>query len=129
VPATIDDQSMVAMFGRSPSHFHTVDRSSLPEPCRAAAHDLALANELGVELGTVKREVDVEVYAVEGALGSVHALKVLLEVLAAEIGSEGDNFLDACEWVSDVVSLLAGCRCNDLRGSLVYSGHTSSSQA
>jgi hypothetical protein len=78
-----------------------VDRSSLPEPCSAAAHDLALANELSVKFGTVKREVDVEVHAVEGALGSVHALKVLLEVLAAEIGSEGDNFLDACECVSD----------------------------
>ena len=54
----------------------------LSEPCRAAAHDLALAHELGVELRTIKREVDVEVHAVEGALWGVHALEVLLEVLA-----------------------------------------------
>lgn len=76
----------------------------LSESRCAAAHDFALAYQLGVELGAVEREVDVEVDAVEGALWGVHALEVLLEVLAAEIGSEGDNFLDACECVSDVVS-------------------------
>jgi hypothetical protein len=101
VPATTVSQGMVAMFGRSPSHFTASTGTVLPEPCRAAAHDLALANELGVELRPVKREVDVEVNAVEGALGSVHALKVLLEVLAAEVRGECDDLLDACECVSD----------------------------
>jgi hypothetical protein len=54
-----------------------------------------LANELGVELGTVESKVDVEVHSVESTLRSIHALKVLLEVLAAEIGGECDDFLDA----------------------------------
>jgi hypothetical protein len=54
---------------------------SLPESRRAATHDLALADQFSVELGSVKREVDVEVNAVEGSLGSVHALKVFLEIL------------------------------------------------
>jgi hypothetical protein len=67
----------------------------LSESCRTSAHDFALANELGVEFGTVEGEVDVEVHSVEGTLRSVHALKVLLEVLAAEVGGECDDFLDA----------------------------------
>ena len=54
-----------------------------------------MANELGVEFGAVEGEVDIEVHAVESALRRVHALKVLLEVLAAEVGGECDNFLDA----------------------------------
>ena len=51
------------------------------KPRRATTHDLALADELGVELGSVEREVDVKVYAIEGALRGVHALKVLFEIL------------------------------------------------
>lgn len=99
----------MVIFGRSRSHVHTVDKIILPEPCRAAAHDLALAHELGVELGTVEREVDVKVHAVEGALWSVHALKVLFEVLAAEIGGERNNLLDTCECVSEAaLDQLAG---------------------
>jgi hypothetical protein len=54
-----------------------------------------LADQLGVELGTVQREVNVKVDTVEGALRCVHALEVLLEVLATEVGGEGDDFLDA----------------------------------
>lgn len=69
----------------------------LSEASRAAAHDFALADELGVELGTVEREVDVEVYTVEGTLGRVHALEVLFEVLSGEIRGEGDDFFDACD--------------------------------
>jgi hypothetical protein len=57
----------------------------LPEPRRAAAHDLALTNKLGVEFRSVERKVDVEVDAVEGALGRVHALKVFFEVFAREV--------------------------------------------
>jgi hypothetical protein len=67
----------------------------LSESCRTSAHDFALANELGVEFGTVEGEVDVEVHAVESTLRRVHALEVLLEVLAAEVGGECDDFLDA----------------------------------
>jgi hypothetical protein len=66
----------------------------LPEPGCAATHDLSLAHKLSVELGTVQCEVDIEVDTVEGTLGRVHALKVLFEVLAREIGGEGDDFLD-----------------------------------
>lgn len=54
----------------------------LSKPRRAAAHDLALADKLSVEFGTVERQVDVEVDAVEGALRGVHAFKVLFEVFA-----------------------------------------------
>jgi len=70
----------------------------LSETCGTSTHDFALANELGVELGAIEGEVDVEVHSVESALGSVHALKVLLEVLAAEVGGECDDFLDAWEF-------------------------------
>lgn len=66
----------------------------LSETRCAAAHNLALADELGVELRAVEREINVEVDAVEGALWSVHALEVLLEVLARQVGGEGDDFLD-----------------------------------
>ena len=47
-----------------------------------AAHDFALADELGVELAAVEGELDVEVDPVEGALRRVHALEILFEVLA-----------------------------------------------
>ena len=77
--------------------------TKLPKPGGAAAHDLALAHELGVEFRTVEGEVDVKVDAVEGTLGRVHALKVLFEVLAGEIGGEGDDFLDAYNGVSLVL--------------------------
>ena len=36
---------------------------SLPKSCCAATHDLALANEFCIELGTIKRKKDVEIYA------------------------------------------------------------------
>jgi hypothetical protein len=55
-----------------------------------------LADKLSVEFRTVESKVDVEVDAVESALRGVHALEILLEVLAAEIGGERDNFLYAC---------------------------------
>lgn len=67
----------------------------LSETCGTSAHDFALTNELGVEFRAVESEVDVEVHSVESTLRRVHALKVLLEVLAAEVGSEGDDFLNA----------------------------------
>jgi hypothetical protein len=67
----------------------------LSESCGTSAHDFALTNELGVEFGTVESKVDVEIHSVEGALGCVHALKVLLEILAAEVRGKRDDFLDA----------------------------------
>ena len=69
----------------------------LSESRCAAAHDFALAYQLGVELGAVEREVDVEVHTVESALRRVHALEVLFKVLAAEIGGEGYDFLYTCD--------------------------------
>lgn len=54
----------------------------LPETRTATAHDLALADKLSAELGTVKSQVDIEVDTVKCALGCVHPLKVLLQVLA-----------------------------------------------
>jgi hypothetical protein len=57
----------------------------LLESRRAATHDLPLTNQLCIEFGPVKCEVNVEVYTVEGSLWSVHTLEVLLEVFAGEI--------------------------------------------
>jgi hypothetical protein len=57
----------------------------LPKSRSAATHDFALTDKLGVEFRAVEREVNVEVDAVEGALGRVHAFKVLFEVFAREI--------------------------------------------
>ena len=68
----------------------------LSEARGAAAHDFALADELGVELAAVEGEVDVEVDAVEGALRRVHALEIFFEIFAREVRGEGDDFLDAC---------------------------------
>ncbi len=70
--------------------------TALPEPRAAATHNLALAHQLGAELGAVQRQVDVEVDAVEGALLRVHALKVLLQVLSRQVRSQGDHLLDPC---------------------------------
>ena len=53
----------------------------LSEASSAAAHDLALADELGVEFGSVEREVNVKVDAVESTLRGIHAFEVLFEVL------------------------------------------------
>ena len=74
--------------------FATCSEQLLSESCGTPAHNFALANKLGVELGAVEREVDVEVDAVEGALWGVHALEVLLEVLSRQVRSERDDFLD-----------------------------------
>jgi len=52
------------------------------KPTRAPPHNLTLTYQLSVELGAVEREVDVEVNAVEGSLGRVHALEVLFEIFA-----------------------------------------------
>ena len=70
--------------------------ASSPEPRCAAAHDFALAYQLGIEFAAVEGEIDIEVDTVESALRGVHALKVLFEILAREVGGEGDDFLDTC---------------------------------
>lgn len=70
--------------------------SRLPEAGAAATHNLALADQLGAKLGAVEGQVNVKVDTVEGALRRVHALKVFFEVLARQVGREGDDFLDAC---------------------------------
>ena len=57
------------------------------ESSRATAHYLALTHQLSVEFASVKREQNVEVDAIEGALRCVHTLEVLLEILAGEVGS------------------------------------------
>ncbi len=74
--------------------FHPASFCRLSESCCAPPHDFTLAHQFGVELGPVKGEVDVEVNTVERALRSIHAFKVLFQVLAAEVGGQRDNFLD-----------------------------------
>lgn len=56
--------------------------SHLPEACSATAHNLALADQLGAEFGTIQSQVNIKVDTVEGALRGIHALEVLLQVLA-----------------------------------------------
>lgn len=51
----------------------------------AAAHHFALAHQLCVEFGSIKCEVDVEIYTVKGSLGGIHSLEILLEILARKI--------------------------------------------
>jgi hypothetical protein len=91
-------------------HFSSLDhRDRVPEKVACclsesggtSAHDFALAHKFSVEFRAVEGEVDVEVDTVECALWRIHALKVLFEVFAAEVGGEGDDFLDAyaCELV------------------------------
>ena len=66
----------------------------LSKTIREAAHDLALADELGVEFGAVQCQVDIEVDTVESSLWRVHAFEVLLEILARKLGGKSDDFLD-----------------------------------
>jgi len=86
----------------------TETNGAIQYPCRlseasgAAAHDFALTHQLSVELRTIKCEVDVEVDAVKGTLRCVHALKVLLKVLARKVGGERDDFLDPCDFETNV---------------------------
>lgn len=106
----------------------------LPKPRSAATHYFTLADQLGTELGAVQCQVDVKVHTVECALRCVHALKVLLKVLAGEIGCQGDDFLNTCiaytvSLLSCAFSHLGNATRENLRGSLVYSGQTSSSHA
>lgn len=68
----------------------------LPEASRATSHNFALANQFGIEFASIESEVDVEVDTVESTLWGIHALKILLKVLATEIGCKCDDFLDAC---------------------------------
>ena len=75
------------------------DGRRLPKASRAATHDLALADELGVEFGTVERKVDVKVDTVEGSLRSVHTFEVLFEVFAGEVRSQSYNLLYALKQI------------------------------
>nr|POF23996.1 hypothetical protein CFP56_54932 [Quercus suber] len=100
----------------------------LSESCGATTHDLTLTYQLGVELGSIQRQINVKVHAIEGSLGSVHPLEILLEVLPTQVRRKGDDLFDAYG------RRLAGTprgggRTWYSRGSLVYSGQTSSSQA
>lgn len=54
----------------------------LPKSSCATAHNFSLADELSIEFGPVEGEIDVEVDAIEGTLGCIHAFKVLFEVLS-----------------------------------------------
>lgn len=108
----------------STSHF----QHSLPETRAAASHDFTLAHQLSTELRAVQCQVNIKVDSVKSSLRRVHALKVLFEILARQIRRECNDFLDACKPVSGDWAVSYWGKAN-LRGSLVYSGQTSSSQA
>jgi len=66
-------------------YYHRAGRKKLcrlSEACCAPSHDLTLAHQLGIELGSIKCEVDIKVNTVERALWRIHAFKVLFQVLA-----------------------------------------------
>ena len=73
----------------------SIDRP-LSETGSAATHDLPLTDEFSAELGPVQSQVNIEVDSVESALRGVHALEVLLEVLAGQVRSQGDDFFYTC---------------------------------
>jgi hypothetical protein len=54
----------------------------LLESSCAATHDFALADQFGVEFGSVKGQVDVEIYSVECTVGGIHAFEIFFEVFA-----------------------------------------------
>jgi len=49
----------------------------LSKPGSAPAHNLALTDQLGIKLGPIECEVDIEVNAVKRALRRIHPLKIL----------------------------------------------------
>jgi len=51
----------------------------------AAAHDFSLANQLGVELGSIKGKINVKIYSVKCSLWGIHSFEIFLQVLAREI--------------------------------------------
>jgi hypothetical protein len=67
------------------SHGPTAILSELSETGSAATHHFTLADQLSIKFGSVKREVYVEIDAIEGALRRIHAFKVLLKVLAGQV--------------------------------------------
>mgnify|MGYP007126126597 CR=1 FL=1 len=55
------------------------------ESCSAPTHHLALADQFGIELGPVQGKVNVKVHSIESTIGRIHALEILLQVLAGEV--------------------------------------------
>lgn len=84
---TLSDCSVYARSQHKQTH-------RLPKPRGTSAHDFTLAHQLSIKLGPIQREVDVKVDAVKSALGGIHALKVLFEILPREIRRKRDDFLD-----------------------------------
>ena len=62
--------------------FHELPTHTLPESRSTPAHDLALANQLGIELRAIESKVNVKVDTVKSTLGRVHAFKILFEILS-----------------------------------------------
>ena len=58
-------------------------------------HDLALTDQLGIELAPVQRQIDVKVDTIEGTLRGVHSLKILFQIFARQIRREGHDFFDS----------------------------------
>ena len=110
---------------------------SLSEPCRTPPHRFALADELGIKFATVERKVDIEVNPIERALRRIHPLEILLQILPRQIRRQRHDFLDTYKPTNQSSPSThrshnhrqAKEMGKDLRGSLVYSGQTSSSQA
>lgn len=55
---------------------------SLSKPGTASAHDLALANQFRIKLGSIERQINVKVHAVECSLRCIHAFEVFFEILS-----------------------------------------------
>lgn len=68
---------------------------SLPETRAAASHDFTLADQLSTKLRAIQCQVNIKVDAVKRSLRRVHTLKVLFKILARQVRSECDDFLNA----------------------------------
>lgn len=73
----------------SPLHSHSSKPSTTPP------HHIALTHQLGIKLASIQRQVNVKIHAVKSPLRRIHALKVLLQVLARQIAGQCDDLFDA----------------------------------
>lgn len=72
-------------------------KTNLSKSGSTPAHNLTLANQLGIKLTSVKREIDIEVHSVECSLRCIHSLEIFLQVLPRQVRCKSDDFLDSCK--------------------------------
>ena len=79
-----------------PAPYRSIFSVCSTESGSTTAHNLTLADKLGVELRAIECEIDIKVNSVECSLRGIHPLKVLLQILPRKIRGEGNHFFDTC---------------------------------